>query len=679
MAALPLGSLIRLLRQQIGPHVDDGDAALLERFTQRCDELAFATLLGRYGPLVLRVCRQILVQEQDVEDAFQAAFLVLAHKAGSVLAGKPLAPWLHGVACRVAMEARRRNARRRYHEHRGAVVRAEGMPRQQPEDGRTAVLHEEVDRLPAKYRQPLVLCYFDGQTHDQAAARLGWPVGTVRTRLSRGRDLLHRRLVRRGVTLSAAALTTALSQAVATGAVPVALSEGTLKAVMLVAAGDAATAGIPATVTSLVQGVLRTMFLSKFKPLVAVVLLGGVLGLGLGLCWPTNQVTSAAAVAVDPAQVKADLPGVAKGNNQFAFDLYGKLRTEKGNLFLSPYSISTALAMTSAGARGQTLGQMEKTLRFPVEQPRLHAAFGSSLKDTRSGKGFELHLANALWCQSGVPFTDEFLSLNETHYQAKPVGVDFIKETEQARQTINTWVEKQTQDKIKELLKPGVLDPLTRLVLTNAIYFKGDWAGKFDKKLTRDEPFLLAADHQVQVPMMHQTGEFNYLREDLLRAVELPYAGKDLSMVLFVAEQADGLAEFEKTLTAEKLAGWLGKLRPVKGLHVALPRFKATAEFKLNEGLKSLGMSDAFRPDVADFSGVSPAARREGWYISHVIHQACVEVNEDGTEAAGATAVVLRAKSEPPSFRADRPFFFVIRDKRTDSILFMGRVVDPRS
>jgi len=677
MAASPLGTFLNLLRQQVCLQQADSDSVLLERFVQQQQEDAFATLLGRYGPLVLRVCRHILGQEQDVEDAFQATFLVLAHKAGSLHPGKPLAPWLYGVACRVAVAARRRQARRRFHEQQGASMHTENHLENSEEKDMQAVLHEEVDRLPAKYRQPLVLCYFDGQTHDQAAARLAWPVGTVRTRLSRGRDMLHSRLTRRGVTLSAGAFAGLLSQAEA--AVPTGLTDTTLKAVMLVAAGDTATAGVSAGVASLVQGVLRTMFLSKVKSLAVVLLLVGILGMTLGLVWPTGQPkTSAALVAVDPAQVKADLPGVVKGNTQFAFDLYGKLRDEQGNLFLSPYSVSTALAMTSAGARNQTLVQMEKTLRLPVEQNRLHAAFGSLLNDTRSGKGYQLNVANALWCQSGIPFTDEFVSLNETHYKAKPAGVDFVKETEQARQTINGWVEKQTQDKIKELLKQGVLTELTRLVLTNAIYFKGDWASKFDKKLTQEEPFLIAANNKVNVPTMHQTGEFNYLRENSLQAVELPYAGKELSMVLFLPEKVDGLTEFEKTLTAEKMVEWLGKLRPVTRLNVSLPRFKVTAEFKLNDVLKTLGMSDAFQRGVADFSGISPVAKKEEWYISNVIHKAFVEVNEEGTEAAGATAVVVAQNSAPPSFRADRPFFFVIRDQRTGGILFMGRVVDPR-
>ena len=308
--------------------------------------------------------------------------------------------------------------------------------------------------------------------------------------------------------------------------------------------------------------------------------------------------------------------------------------------------------------------------------------FGALLKDTRSGKGYQLHVANALWCQVGVPFKDEFLTLNETHYGAKPVSVDFIKETEQTRQTINSWVEKKTQDKIKELFKAGNLSGNTRLLLTNAIYFKGNWASKFDKKETQDEPFFISTDTKVNVPMMNQTAWFNCLQEDSVAAVELPYAGKELSMVVFLPAKADGLADFEKTLTAAKLTEWLGKLRPVegpRGLKVSLPRFRVKAEFRLNEVLGNLGMSDAFVPYRADFSGISPEANRDGWYISQAVHQAIVDVNEEGTEAAAATGSSPAIGALPPSFRADRPFFFVIRDKRTDSILFMGRVVDPRS
>ncbi|MCS7168615.1 MAG: serpin family protein [Gemmatales bacterium] len=418
---------------------------------------------------------------------------------------------------------------------------------------------------------------------------------------------------------------------------------------------------------------------SMYAPAAAVIGITGLLALSVMLMPPMSAGKARAQQGADDAQAKADLPAVVQGNTEFAFALYSQVRGEKGNLFLSPYSISTALAMTSSGADGNTLSQMEKALRFPVGQARLHPAFGLLLKQTRSGKGYQLHVANALWCQTGVPFREDFLSINEKYYDAKPTGVDFAASPEQARLTINAWVEKQTQEKIKDLLKPGVISALTRLVLTNAIYFKGDWARKFDPKQTRDEPFWLNPTTQVKVPMMRQTGEFPYLVQGDFQALELPYAGEEISMVILVPTKADGLAELEKSLTTEKFHEVLKKLHPTPGLEVAVPRFKVTAEFNLNQALSNLGMIDAFDDRKADFSRISPVARKQGWHITAVVHKAFVEVNEEGTEAAAATGVVIGIRSLPPSFRADRPFFFLIRDKRTNSILFMGRVVDPRS
>ncbi|MCS7167534.1 MAG: serpin family protein [Gemmatales bacterium] len=397
------------------------------------------------------------------------------------------------------------------------------------------------------------------------------------------------------------------------------------------------------------------------------------------LTWQHGVHDSPAQAQEKTDQAKSDLHAIAQANTEFAFDLYHKLRERQGNVFFSPFSISTALAMTSAGARGNTLAQMEKTLHFPFEQKRLHEAFGSLLQQSRSGKGYQLHVANALWCQEGVPFREEFLSLNEKYYGAKPFAVDYINNTELARRAINEWVEKQTQNKIKELIKPGVLSNLTRLVLTNAIYFKGDWAIKFDPAKTREEPFFVSLKESVKVPMMYQSGQFPFFWEAGVRGIELPYAGKDVTMVLFVTDQLDGLPEFEKSLSAEKLQQLLSKLRMANDVDVFLPRFRVTSEFQLQEELKALGMKDAFEAGQADFSGISPEALSQKWHISAVVHKAFVEVNEEGTEAAAATGVIIKAVALPPSFRADRPFFFLIRDKRTNSILFMGRITNPQS
>ena len=392
--------------------------------------------------------------------------------------------------------------------------------------------------------------------------------------------------------------------------------------------------------------------------------------------------------AVAPAE---DVAQVAEGCNRFAFDLYAQLRGAEGNLFLSPYSISTALTMTYGGARGETADQMAQVLHLPASGEAVHGVYGALQKDLNAAgegpgaPGFELVVANRLWGQKGFAFLPDFLALIERNYGAGLEQVDFARETEEARKTINAWVEKQTRDKIKELLKPGVLDAMTRLVLTNAIYFKGKWAEEFDKKATRDEDFFLTPETKVAAPLMHRTADFGYFAGDNLQVLELPYQvargdshgrGDRLSMVVLLPKAKDGLAALETSLSAEKVAEWLGQLHR-REVRVALPRFKTTAEFSLAEVLAAMGMKDAFDAGKADFSGMTGD---RDLFISAVVHKAFVDTNEEGTEAAAATAVIapLAAMPEsPPVFRADHPFLFLIRDTKTGAILFLGRILDP--
>jgi serpin B len=333
--------------------------------------------------------------------------------------------------------------------------------------------------------------------------------------------------------------------------------------------------------------------------------------------------------------------------------------------------------MTYAGAHGDTAEEMAKALHFTLAPDDLHraeAALLTGLNGAGKSRGYQLNIANALWGQQGYGFKDDFLRLTKTNYGAGLRQVDFIRDTEGARQTINAWVEKETRDKIKDLLPKGVLDDLTRLVLTNAIYFKGDWASQFKKDLTRDGEFQTGLD-KVKAPLMHQTARFKYLDADGLQALELPYAGKELSMVVLLPKKADGLAELEKTLSADKVAGWLGKLREQEVV-VTLPKFKTTCDYSLSGPLAALGMKKAFQP-TADFSGMN--GRKDDLYITAIVHKAFVDVNEEGTEAAGATGVVVGVRSVPvrAEFRADHPFVFLIRDTRNDSVLFLGRIVNP--
>ncbi len=371
---------------------------------------------------------------------------------------------------------------------------------------------------------------------------------------------------------------------------------------------------------------------------------------------------------------------VVAGNNAFAFDLYGKLKGQEGNLFLSPFSISTALAMTCEGARGETETQMAKVLHFEEGVAVLHEAFGWIIKDVngRGRKNYELSVANALWAQKNYTLRKEYVEVVRKGFGAGLENVDFVGATEEARKTINAWVEKQTKEKIKELIQPGVLNERTRLVLTNAIYFKGKWAQEFDKKLTKDEVFHVAKGKDVRIPMMHQDAEFRYGETDGCQVLELPYRGDEMTMVVFLPKEVAGLGKLEERLTLETLNKWTEKMGR-REVEVLLPRFKMEGEFSLKDVLIGMGMTDAFDPGKADFKGMT--GEEKDLYVSAVVHKAYVDVNEEGTEAAAATGVVMKTQSiapEPPVvFKADHPFVFVIRDRKTGSILFMGRVVDP--
>jgi len=374
----------------------------------------------------------------------------------------------------------------------------------------------------------------------------------------------------------------------------------------------------------------------------------------------------------------ADENTVVAGNTAFAFDLYPQLQAE-GNLFFSPYSISSALAMTYAGARENTATQMSQVLHFAPDQTQFHPAFGdlqASINATQAKGDIALNVANSLWLQNSYPFRESFLELLQRYYQAEPKLVDFITDYEILHEPINAWVEEQTNDKIQELIQPGILNDLTRLVLVNAIYFNGDWAVPFEVSATRNAPFLVTPDETIEVPMMSQTSFFNYMENDTLQMLELPYKGDEVSMIVLLPR--DGLATLENSL--EQLDDWLGDLQKQK-IELHLPRFKMTTQFELSDTLKGMGMLDAFDPDTADLSGMAELPPGVKLVIDKVIHKAFVEVNEIGTEAAAATAVIvaeITSLGPPiPLFRADHPFLFLIRHNPTGSILFLGRVDNP--
>ena len=370
---------------------------------------------------------------------------------------------------------------------------------------------------------------------------------------------------------------------------------------------------------------------------------------------------------------------VANANNKFAFDLYSELdKSEKGNIFYSPYSISAALAMTFEGAKGQTADEMKSVFHFP-ENKILRPNFAAIYNDINKGaKYYELRTGNALWVQRDFPFLVDYSSRVEKYYGGKATNLDFVKETEKSRQTINSFIDEQTNNKIKDLIPTGFLNAMTRLVLTNAIYFKGTWQWEFDTSDTRNDDFKIAPDNIVKTQMMNMNPgktKFNYADTGDLQILELPYKGNEISMLVLLP--TEDFATIEPTLTEEKLHEYKFQMKETKLDSISLPKFKFDTKYSMKDTLSALGMPTAFL-ESADFSGMTG---KRDLFISFVVHQAYVKVDEKGTEAAAATAVGMGTTSIRPrtDFRADHPFIFIIQERDTGNILFFGRVVNPNS
>jgi serpin B len=368
------------------------------------------------------------------------------------------------------------------------------------------------------------------------------------------------------------------------------------------------------------------------------------------------------------------------GNTAFSWALYARLKPGDGNLFFSPYSISTCLALAYSGARGDTAAQMARTLHWDPDQNQLAASFGElqgQINNPRDKRGIELDLANGLWAQQDHPFLPAFLEVARRRFGAKVEQVDFRVGGEAVRKEINDWVSHQTKGKITGLIQPGALDPATRLVLANAIYFKGRWAREFNKRNTTQASFSVTPSRKIEAPLMHLTADFKYAEVEGVQLLELPYAGDDLVMVVLLPRESDGLTSLEGRLNEQTLGRWRAQSREQK-VEVFFPKFKLTTQFNLAQPLVEMGLSDAFSRR-ADFSGMDG---ERDLLISTVVHKAFVEVNEEGTEAAAATGTIMRSmaivqRPPIPTFRADHPFLFLIHDRHSGAILFLGRVADP--
>jgi len=379
------------------------------------------------------------------------------------------------------------------------------------------------------------------------------------------------------------------------------------------------------------------------------------------------------------ARADDNVQAIVKSNNSFSLDLYRQFKVNGGNLFFSPYSISAVLTMTYEGAMGQTAKEIQAVLHLPNDREKIRYDYlNMHAKFNKEGKSRDLTCANALWAQKSYPFADEYLKIISEYYDGKAMNLDFAGDAENSFVTINNWVENKTNNKIKNLIPSWAITPMTRLVITNAIYFKADWLEQFDAGKTRNEQFKLDSGQTVDAQMMHKTYDCKYGETSDIQILEMDYLGDDISMLIILPKNND-ISSVENTISEQKIYDWKKGMEKKKVI-ISLPKFKFETKYFMRDDLMAMGMPSAFGP-VADFSGMTS---RPGLYISDVIHQAFIEVAEYGTEAAAATAVMESEwcskegnKMEPKIFKADHPFIFIIQQKYTGNILFMGRIYDP--
>ncbi len=383
---------------------------------------------------------------------------------------------------------------------------------------------------------------------------------------------------------------------------------------------------------------------------------------------------------VDPRSTITTVPAA---NNQFALDYYKKIRGGNSNIVFSPFSVSSALAMTYEGARGATADEMRWVMYYPADANAMRNGYSTLLgKLNTASDNYKLSVANALWLQNDYHVQQEYKDVVQQSYKGNATNLDFKTDAESSRQTINTWVENNTSGKIKDLIAQGTITTDTRLILTNAVYFKGSWTSPFDTHGTSDQEFRTGGGGTVTTSMMQQTdNEFDYMENSTLQMLKMPYEGDALSMLILLPKK-DDLAKLEGALTSKNLADWMRSLQQQK-VDVYVPKFKFEEEYDMSKDLVAMGMHTAFDAQAADLSGVTgtkdPMANL---YISDVVHKAMIEVNEKGTEAAAATYVIeavgaMVNMTAPSEFRADHPFVFIIQDDATGTILFIGRVSDP--
>ena len=378
-------------------------------------------------------------------------------------------------------------------------------------------------------------------------------------------------------------------------------------------------------------------------------------------------------------QPPAELDAFVRGNTAFGFDLARRLAAPDVNLFCSPYSVAAAVAVARSGARGSTEQQTVRALRFPsrAETQTALARIRKSIADASHGQRVTLATATGVWARMNYGFGQEFLRRAHDAFGAEVKLVDFDLHPDRTAGEVEAWVRRQTHGKIDHALPPNAVTADSRLLFVNTIYFKGQWASRFNPRETKDKAFRVSAAQTIPVPMMRQTHPARYVETDLLQAIELPYIGLDLSMIVLLPRQLDGLSELERCLSWTQLTNWFAAAQ-WRTVDLELPRFKLTSHFSLVQPLCAMGMTDAFDRSKADFTGMTP--QRPLW-IQFLQQCATVEVNEEGTVAAAATSGGMGCgppRVPPPAtFHADHPFLFLIRDNHTATILFLGHLTNP--
>ncbi|MCM1987687.1 serpin family protein [Methanococcoides seepicolus] len=378
---------------------------------------------------------------------------------------------------------------------------------------------------------------------------------------------------------------------------------------------------------------------------------------------------------------------ISTANNAFAFDMYSMIKNEDENVFFSPYSIFTAMAICYDGAEGSTKEQMSNVFYYPLSKPVLEGSSKEMIGIINSGSEYySLETANALWVRNSYPLNEQFVSNSKTYYGGKVTNVDFRNEPEKSKDIINEWVASKTNDKIKDLISDDMIEPdSTVMIITNAVYFKGKWLNEFDVGNTQKEPFYNSSSNKEEtlVDMMYTEEYFSYGESEDAKIIELPYKGNDLSMYIVLPNE-NNIADFESRFTHSEYGKLKSTLESSNDVRIWLPKFTFTTNSELVDPLKNMGIIDAFDRENADFSGIFDIQRVPPGYvlkIDEVVHQAFIDVNEEGTEATAATAIEATDDAPMPGqimeFKADHPFMFFIEDQRTGCILFMGKVEDP--